>query len=295
MDPCACVHEGKHDDDDAAQGSDQGTSGADHEYGAEDDAKHHAEVEIEDYESDDNSAGRAEGDEVEYAQNAEGNADANAGVHADAEADAAEPYANDEWPSDRARPEPKKKLRYRYNNKMLGLLTPDKPELKQLPQMAYFNKVWREHPEHRKLIPRAWMPFAKCTTCVRARGRLDSAKTAEERARLLDMIETHLADVRREKALYYDNRMRARREPKKYMSVVIDGADIRDHDLPHFAEASKLRSEFEGLKVHVYGALVHGHEAVISTVGDHEKQGHNVTIHAMGGHQSTLQCRWGAD
>ena len=110
---------------------------------------------------------------------------------------------------------------------------------------------------------------------------MDRAKTAEERARLLDMIETHLADVRREKALYYDNRMRARREPKKYMSVVIDGADIRDHDLPHFAEASKLRSEFEGLKVHVYGALVHGHETVISTVGDHEKQGHNVTINML--------------
>ena len=94
-------------------------------------------------------------------------------------------------------------------------------------------------------------------------------------------IEVHVQEVRAEKSLYYDNRERARDEPKEFMSVIIDGADCSKHELPHFAEASKASCDSTNIKMHVYGALIHGYRCIISTMPDHEAQGHNVTIQML--------------
>ena len=167
---------------------------------------------------------------------------------------------------------------YRYGNKFLGALEDSRPLHPDIACKSYFNKVWRNDESARKLVPRAWMPFANCTICVAHRGRLASSTTAEERAQLYGDIEKHITEVRAEKGHYYDNRQRGRTEPKTYMSVIVDGADCTNHELPHVAEKSKLSSSAKTIKMHIYGALVHGFRAILTTIPDHEAQGNNVTI-----------------
>ena len=163
----------------------------------------------------------------------------------------------------------------------MGLLDPAQPLDPTIASKSYFNKVWREDDELKKLVPRAWMPFAKCTICVAHRGRLASSTSALEREQLYKDIEVHVQEVRAEKSLYYDNRERGRTQPKEFMSVIIDGADCSKHELPHFAEASKASCDSTNIKMHVYGALIHGYRSIIATMPDHEAQGHNVTVQML--------------
>tara|TARA_B110000503_G_scaffold134640_1_gene213953 strand:+ start:229 stop:1359 length:1131 start_codon:yes stop_codon:yes gene_type:complete len=114
--------------------------------------------------------------------------------------------------------------------------------------------------------------------CVANRRRQDTALTPEERRKISAEIDAHIKQVMQEKDLYYDNRERSRTEPRKYLSLIIDGADMKNHELPHFAEICKLSSEAKRLKLHLYGALAHGHCAHFTTCLDHEAQGNNVTI-----------------
>ena len=172
------------------------------------------------------------------------------------------------------------KLRYRYGNKLLGQVDA-RTKVSGIAILATFNKVWRNDTELNKLMPRSWMPFAKCDICVAHRTRLATSQTEAERDSLMREIENHVNMVRAEKGLYYDNRDRARRDPRKFMSVIIDGADSTLHELPHFREISKLSSQVPKVKMHVYGALVHGFKSFVSIIPDHEAQGHNVTINML--------------
>jgi hypothetical protein len=172
-------------------------------------------------------------------------------------------------------------LKYRYRNKRCGLVSEEEPEHPDIATLSWFNRVWRQDKILRKLIPRAWMPFAKCTLCVSHRRKQDSVATDSEREKLAKEIQDHINEVMREKDLYYDNRRRARKHPRKYLSLIIDGADMKAHEIPHFAEISKLTSEAKRLKLHLYGALAHGHGAFFTTCPDHEAQGNNVTIHMI--------------
>jgi hypothetical protein len=172
-------------------------------------------------------------------------------------------------------------VKYRYNNKRCGIVCADEPELENIATLQHFNTTWRKDPVLKFIIPRAWMPFAKCTLCVSHRRKQDNVSTPEEQAAVAEEIEQHLGEVMQEKNLYYDNRKRARKSPHEYMSLIIDGADMKAHELPHFAEISKLTSEAKRLKLHLYGALAHGFGAFFTTCPDHEAQGNNVTIHMI--------------
>ena len=67
----------------------------------------------------------------------------------------------------------------------------------------------------------------------------------------------------------------------EFLSIIIDGADQSKHDLPHFKDSSKMSDEITKVKMHLYGALVHGRAAYAFTIPDHEKQGHNTTIQVL--------------
>ena len=81
--------------------------------------------------------------------------------------------------------------------------------------------------------------------------------------------------------MYYSTRARARRPPKMFLSIIIDGADQSKHDMPHFKDIAHLISEIRRIKMHLYGALVHGRGAYAFTIPDHEPQGHNTTIQVL--------------
>ena len=51
--------------------------------------------------------------------------------------------------------------------------------------------------------------------------------------------------------------------------------------MPHFKDMSHLTNELRRIKMHLYGALVHGQDAYAFTITDHEQQGHNSTIQVL--------------
>ena len=196
----------------------------------------------------------------------------------DADIDAEE----EEKAAQRARNQ-KKQVKFRYGNKRCGPTDPNKPEDDQLATYSYFAKVWRADETLRNIICREHLPFAKCNLCIRQRQNAEKLRTAEEVLQHHEELRQHLTDVKKEKMYYYSNRARARREPDSIMSIIIDGADQSKFDLPHFKDRSHLLSESKLLKMHVYGALVHGAKggAYAYVIPDHEEQGHNTTINVL--------------
>ena len=49
---------------------------------------------------------------------------------------------------------------------------------------------------------------------------------------------------RGERACYYGNRLKAEQEPKKYLSVIVDGMDQAKTNLPHITRISKVTGGF---------------------------------------------------
>jgi hypothetical protein len=91
---------------------------------------------------------------------------------------------------------------------------------------SLFNMVWKSRFRHIKL--RKSSRFSKCDTCVRLRGFLhdpchqhdkEGIKSAKEE------LAEHLNDIKTERAEYHRKRREAVKEPNKYLSIILDGAD----------------------------------------------------------------------
>jgi hypothetical protein len=91
---------------------------------------------------------------------------------------------------------------------------------------SVFMQTWKERFKHIKL--RKSSRFAKCDTCVELRGFLhdpahrhmkDKMKEAGEK------LQAHLLDIKTERAEYHRKRREAVKEPNKYLSIILDGAD----------------------------------------------------------------------
>ena len=177
--------------------------------------------------------------------------------------------------------ERRERKKYRYGNRLCGLKSEDRPEDPDLASQSYFNKVWRGDPKLLNIICREHMPFAKCDFCIKHRSKAERKRTQEAIEEDNAELRLHLLDVKAEKLMYYSNRARARRSPHSILSIIIDGADQSKHDMPHFKDCSHLISEIRRIKMHLYGALVHGIGAYAFTIPDHEPQGHNTTIQVL--------------
>ena len=164
---------------------------------------------------------------------------------------------------------------------MCGLKSEERPEDPNLATLSYFNKVWRGDPVLLTIICREHMPFAKCDFCIKHRAKAERKRTKEAIEEDNAELRLHLQDIKAEKMMYYSNRARARRSPRMFLSIIIDGADQSKHDMPHFKDIAHLISEIRRIKMHLYGALVHGRGAYAFTIPDHEAQGHNTTIQVL--------------
>ena len=129
---------------------------------------------------------------------------------------------------------------YRYGNSYLGLLD-NTPLSKDIASYRYFCKVWRADKEvASKCKVRKYIPFAKCDDCSKFKKAEEETVNPAHRKALRAIQTRHIQDVKRERAKYAENKAKAIAQPETYMSIVIDGADQSDHDLPHFATKSHM-------------------------------------------------------
>ena len=57
---------------------------------------------------------------------------------------------------------------------------------------------------------------------------------------------------------YYNHREKARQEPHKYISIIMDGMDQNKTSLPHLTRTNKSAFNMWVMRTHVTGALAHG-------------------------------------
>jgi len=87
----------------------------------------------------------------------------------------------------------------------------------------------------------------------------DPTTTKSNRKAIKALKAKHVEDVMIERRGYYGRRDRARAEPWKYMSLIVDGADQSAYNLPHFVNMHKEITG-QGLKVKIVGVKEHDRE-----------------------------------
>ena len=167
----------------------------------------------------------------------------------------------------------------RYGNRLLGMVG-SLPVQADIPVYSYFTKLWRE-PAFDDVVLRKWMPFAACDVCVEHNDMRTRAMTDAERKIMTARYAKHLEFVRRERDTYYKNASMAMRNPKLYLSLIIDGADTSKYHLPHTARRSHLSDACKKVNIHLMGAISHGRDTFFWTSPPHLAQGNNVTIQAI--------------
>lgn len=60
-----------------------------------------------------------------------------------------------------------------------------------------------------------------------------------------------------ERKKYYNHREKARSEPQKYVSIIIDGMDQNKTNVPHLLHTTKSTQNLWRLRTHLTGVLVH--------------------------------------
>ena len=169
---------------------------------------------------------------------------------------------------------------YRYGNPACGR-SGVLPILPYAASLDFFAKIWRSNKQASECVIRKWIPFAKCDKCVSIRAEVGATRDAKLRRKLLRKQRRHVEDMINERKEYWNTREMGWRYPRKHLSLIIDGADQKDHGLPHLAERSKTSTEAYKAKIHLTGVIAHGRETFIYTCPGHVKQGHNVTIQAV--------------
>ena len=67
----------------------------------------------------------------------------------------------------------------------------------------------------------------------------------------------HPPSYRAERRKYYNHREKSRRDPRKYVTVIIDGMDQNKTNFPHLINNTKSTHNLWRLRTHLTGVLVH--------------------------------------
>ena len=124
-----------------------------------------------------------------------------------------------------------------------------------IPASSYFMRVWRQSVDHIKV--RRTHAFTVCDECEQLRRALHAAVLKSQPTEgILEKKARHIKFVNQERLAYACKRDRARMDPTRYLSVIIDGADQSAFGLPHFVTTVKsVRGH--ALKVKLIGVLHH--------------------------------------
>ena len=74
--------------------------------------------------------------------------------------------------------------------------------------------------------------FLSCTVCDAYDARIREAKTDAQRAILLEFKRRHHTKQESQRQKYYRHRRKAMENPKRYLSIIIDGMDKKKNQLP---------------------------------------------------------------
>ncbi|XP_063439429.1 uncharacterized protein LOC134720824 isoform X3 [Mytilus trossulus] len=127
--------------------------------------------------------------------------------------------------------------------------------------MSHFMLLWRTCLCH-IAIPKV-SRFSKCNKCIKIKTKLSSTRSKTKKQELQRRREKHLKQQNMERRKYYKHIQKAKEQPEKYLSVIIDSMDQSKTQLPHFLYKSKFTGNMWKLRVHLIGVLLHG----ISTYG----------------------------
>lgn len=126
------------------------------------------------------------------------------------------------------------------------------------PDISYttFERAWHL-PECRKIRIRRWNMFPACSDCSLLERELKIYRGNEAKiTEIRDKIVSHEALYRGEKQLYRDRTRLAMEQPDKYMSVIIDGADQADFDIPNLAKKAKFMENRKKIELQVMGLTI---------------------------------------
>jgi len=103
--------------------------------------------------------------------------------------------------------------------------------------------------------------FLSCTVCDAYDSRIREAHTEEQRKILIDFKKKHNTKQQTQRLKYYKHRRKARDDPRRYLSIIIDGMDQKKTNCPvlgrNVKDESPLTQRVIGVKVHGIGRLVY--------------------------------------
>ena len=122
--------------------------------------------------------------------------------------------------------------------------------------LQYFLRVWKAEFPYVQL--RRSSRFAKCSVCVQHVNDLRSKPYSERRNEIWAQWMPHLQLQAAEREKYHNKRRKAMKQPKKYLSIISDGADTDKTLLPHFPDVPKGCEREDMVQMKLQGVYVHG-------------------------------------
>ncbi len=149
------------------------------------------------------------------------------------------------------------------------------------PSTGYISSVWKTHCRHVKV--RKKCRFTVCSICEEIRVSFENAlKSKADTSTILSRKRAHLDFIENERLEYRRKRNNSIRNPSKYCSLIIDGADQSAYGLPHFTTTTK---DVVGLamKVRLIGVLQHASTNTLRlfTMTEEHKTGSNHIVEAL--------------
>ena len=152
-------------------------------------------------------------------------------------------------------------------------------DLRLIACLSYFLKVWSEHESH--IVLRRHLSFAICDTCAMLRKSREKRLSEIELVRNTAEFTRHIQLIREERAAYYNKRDRARQQPDKYLSLIMDGSTQYGYSMPHFKYVTKDSMHMEKMKLHVCGVLAHGRGTFMYTITDRWIKGSSFSVEIL--------------
>ncbi len=123
------------------------------------------------------------------------------------------------------------------------------------PSVGYISSIWKTYCSHVKVRKKS--RFTVCTICEEVRVALETAvKNKADTSGILSRKRLHMDHVSQERLEYRRKRNNAIRDPSKYCSLIVDGADQSAYGLPHFVTTTK-DVHGQAMKVRLIGVLEH--------------------------------------
>ncbi|XP_066929842.1 uncharacterized protein [Clytia hemisphaerica] len=130
-----------------------------------------------------------------------------------------------------------------------------------------FLRAWRQELPKIKISENT--RFTKCGICTLIKDIKNSTKDKDLKNKMSLIRKLHNEQQMGERAKYKVHQTKARNNPDRYASIIIDGMDQNKTSLPHFFTLSKEYSS-EFVKTHITGVLSHGCRKAFYVVDLHE-------------------------